>query len=533
MTARLWTCALVCGLACSSHGEAFGGGGASTNGLSNCITAAQQREVNEKLREFAASQREIASPIPLPQQYRFQPIAGTLWQDRHILNFYDVDFSTGIRDWDCSQFTYNNHNATDIVIRGFGEQDAGVPLFAVLDGVVALAHDGENDRNTTLEGQPANYVIIHHGNTHYTWYWHLRKGSVAVVVGQPVTAGTQIGQVGSSGHSEAPHVHFQSEFQGGSYETYSGPCYPGPRHWLNQLAIPRHTWISDFGMHNRLTVLTQNFYPHDPPRAGTFVRTGAPQPIGAWYVIHNEQPNTVWRARYLRPNGTVGFDPGARLRSNAFNRFAAWWFAFSFDPDTSGTWTMELTVNDQVLVTAPFLVLDGGPVPANRPPRTPTAAVFDPSMPDPRDPLFCRLTVPLPQDFDYDLVSYEYHWLINGLSYRKVTNAAFADAIPRGVASATDSVRCIVTPYDGRQFGTPIMAQLNDSAPVLRIRRITGNRVELSWPTSVLDYVLQAKGNLSPATPWATAGQPIRSGSRMFATNTISTSTRFYRLKWP
>jgi hypothetical protein len=526
--------ALALVLPCCSHGEAYGGLRPLANPASNCITPSQQREVEEKLKEFAASHPEItASLIPLPQQYRFQPIAGTLWQDRHILNFYDVDFSPGILDWDCSQFTYNNHNATDILIRGFGEQDAGVPLFAVLDGVVALAHDGENDRNRTLEGQPANYVILNHGGTHYSWYWHLRKGSVAVTVGQPVTAGTQIGQVGSSGHSEAPHVHFQSEFQGGTYETYSGPCYPGPRHWLVQLPIPRYTWISDFAMHDRLSIASTQFYPHDPPRAGTFVRTGLPQPIGAWYVIHNEQPNTVWRARYLRPNGTVGFDPGPRSRSNPFNRYAAWWFAFSFDPDTAGTWTMELTVNGVVILNAPFLVLNVGSTPANRPPRTPSAVVFDPSTPDARDPLFCRLTVSSPQDLDYDLVSYEYHWLINGLSYRKVTNAAFADAIPRAVVSANDSVTCVVTPYDGRQFGTPIMAQLNSASPAIRIRRLDQNRVELSWPTSSINYVLQTRSNLNPSSTWTTTAPPTRIGSRMFATNTIVGPARFYRLQWP
>src|SRR5688572_25135496 len=175
----------------AARSEGFGGRMLDTSSASDCVPAAQRAFV-----EFSGG-RQGEALSALPQQYRFQPLAGNLWQDRFILNFYDVDDSPGILDWDCSQWTYDGHGATDILIRGFGEQDVGVPVFAVLDGVVAYAHDGEDDRNTKLLGQPPNYVILFHGGTHYSWYWHLRKGSVAVTVAQQVRAGTQIGQVGS------------------------------------------------------------------------------------------------------------------------------------------------------------------------------------------------------------------------------------------------------------------------------------------------------------------------------------------------
>jgi murein DD-endopeptidase MepM/ murein hydrolase activator NlpD len=40
-------------------------------------------------------------------------------------------------------------------------------------------------------------------------YGHLKKGSVAVSVGQQVSAGAILGVVGSSGCSTAPHLHFE------------------------------------------------------------------------------------------------------------------------------------------------------------------------------------------------------------------------------------------------------------------------------------------------------------------------------------
>src|SRR5262245_13087077 len=174
--------------------EAFGGGPLPANLPQDCIPAAERLQAEQNLKNFVANRPAASLMTAGPEPYRFQPIAGTVWQDRFILNFVDLDWTPGILDWDCSQFTYDGHGGHDILLRGFGEQDVGVPVYAVLDGFVADAHDGEYDRNTSLQGQPANYVILFHGGVHYTWYWHLRRGSVAVGVGQEVRAGSQIGQ---------------------------------------------------------------------------------------------------------------------------------------------------------------------------------------------------------------------------------------------------------------------------------------------------------------------------------------------------
>ena len=58
-------------------------------------------------------------------------------------------------------------------------------------------------------GVVGNYVVIDHGNGEYSIYAHLQPGSVAVTVGQKVTAGQPIGKIGSSGNSTEPHLHFQ------------------------------------------------------------------------------------------------------------------------------------------------------------------------------------------------------------------------------------------------------------------------------------------------------------------------------------
>lgn len=59
-----------------------------------------------------------------------------------------------------------------------------------------------------------NYVTIDHGNGAITVYYHMRKGSVAVKVGDTVTAGTVIGYMGTTGNSTGNHLHFGVKING-------------------------------------------------------------------------------------------------------------------------------------------------------------------------------------------------------------------------------------------------------------------------------------------------------------------------------
>ena len=101
------------------------------------------------------------------------------------------------------------------------------PVFAPLDGTVVACSDGSPDRERTgmiydlirlllhrpKPGSPfpaygGNYIVLKCGDI-YPLFAHLRNGSVHVKVGDAVRVGDKLGEVGNSGSSIQPHLHFQ------------------------------------------------------------------------------------------------------------------------------------------------------------------------------------------------------------------------------------------------------------------------------------------------------------------------------------
>ena len=174
-----------------------------------------------------AVKSEAAVSTP-PSPMDVLPVAGLSNKDFAIPFFVDLDNGPGIRDFNCGRLTYDTHTGHDPYIRSFREQEIGVPVFAVRDGVVLDVRDGEPDQNTDNNTSlRANYVYLRHGTDERSQYVHLKKDSITVAVGDFVSAGTQIGMVGSSGPSRAPHIHFETTVGGQAAEPLAGPCRAG------------------------------------------------------------------------------------------------------------------------------------------------------------------------------------------------------------------------------------------------------------------------------------------------------------------
>ena len=81
--------------------------------------------------------------------------------------------------------------------------DPGTPVLAAGNGVVVFAG---------RQGGYGNVIFVDHGNGVVTRYAHLRR--IETKKGAVLTAGTRIGQVGSTGRTTGPHLHFEVRLDG-------------------------------------------------------------------------------------------------------------------------------------------------------------------------------------------------------------------------------------------------------------------------------------------------------------------------------
>ena len=124
----------------------------------------------------------------------------------------------------------------------------GQPVYAAFDGEVLLATDGVPERawlhvvrelalvlknavtfdpnEQGIAAVAGNHVIVRMDANPaiHAVFAHLAPGSVDVEEGQAVRAGDQIGRVGHTGNSTAPHLHFQLMDSPDSLRAAGIPC---------------------------------------------------------------------------------------------------------------------------------------------------------------------------------------------------------------------------------------------------------------------------------------------------------------------
>jgi murein DD-endopeptidase MepM/ murein hydrolase activator NlpD len=101
--------------------------------------------------------------------------------------------------WRIDPFTGQNslHEGVDFIA------DFGTPIFAAAGGVVITAE---------FHPQYGRMVEIDHGNDFVTRYAHASK--IVVKPGDVVQRGRKIAEVGSTGRSTGPHLHFEVRYRG-------------------------------------------------------------------------------------------------------------------------------------------------------------------------------------------------------------------------------------------------------------------------------------------------------------------------------
>ena len=146
-----------------------------------------------------------ATPAPQPTQAPAATSNGTLqWPSysRDVRSGFGYRYHPITGEW-------KGHTGIDIA------NDFGDNICAAASGTVSyvcLPAPGENYTDYSVGGGYGNYVMIDHGNGLVTLYAHCRN--IYVSEGEYVSCGQTIAEVGSTGSSQGPHIHFEVRANG-------------------------------------------------------------------------------------------------------------------------------------------------------------------------------------------------------------------------------------------------------------------------------------------------------------------------------
>ena len=179
----------------------FGVGGSAPEDLDINISLEHKhnsllREMHEQITQFKA--------ISVKQKSGFESLLQYLDKQKALLA--STPAVTPSRGWVTSRFGYRKspftglkefHKGLDIAAK------TGTPVIATADGVVAFSG---------VKGLLGKMITIDHGHGMVTRYAHLNKCSKKR--GEVVKRGDVIGQIGNSGRSTGPHLHYDVKLNG-------------------------------------------------------------------------------------------------------------------------------------------------------------------------------------------------------------------------------------------------------------------------------------------------------------------------------
>jgi len=159
------------------------------------------------------------------------PVECTIGSDCWVVNYADHDTSEAALDHMCKARTNDTHQGTDFAVKDLLAMQNGVNVVAAAGGRVVRVRDGVEDLGPTMEERQAmfdnnkgcgNGVVVEHKDGWQTLYCHLKKESIIVEEGQRVRQGDTLAQIGYSGFTEFPHLHFGVLLEGQSIDPFTG-----------------------------------------------------------------------------------------------------------------------------------------------------------------------------------------------------------------------------------------------------------------------------------------------------------------------
>ncbi|MDR2817626.1 MAG: peptidoglycan DD-metalloendopeptidase family protein [Oscillospiraceae bacterium] len=161
--------------------------------------AAWERDSKKLKEEEEEYQREIDEILKQLKPKGGKYVGGEFsWP---VPGYYTISSPYGLRNLDTGTGTLNDfHQGMDIA----GSNIYGKNVVAANGGKVLFVCYSDGDRRY---GSYGKYVIVDHGGGITTYYGHL--SAISVSQDQEIARGEKIGEVGSTGYSTGPHLHFE------------------------------------------------------------------------------------------------------------------------------------------------------------------------------------------------------------------------------------------------------------------------------------------------------------------------------------
>jgi hypothetical protein len=144
---------------------------------------------------------------------------------------------------------------------------SGTPVLAAANGTVYFAGDDTARKFSPWSGFYGNIIVLEHTlsgapfDMLYTLYAHLSK--IDVSIGQAVTTGEKIGEVGLSGTASGSHLHFEIRVDPNDYDSTLNPeLWLVPHRGNGTMAFQ---FFDDRGMPINPVDINVQYYP-DPSR---------------------------------------------------------------------------------------------------------------------------------------------------------------------------------------------------------------------------------------------------------------------------
>ena len=158
-----------------------------------------------------------SGPILSPHRYSTQATNGALRSPEHFaIDFVKLNHEGKLHSGDQSD------NASYF---GYGLNVRSATRGRVVDMLDGMSNQipGHLVPPPAISQFAGNYVIVEISPRHYALYAHLAPGSVKVKRGDSVGVGQVLGQLGNSGNSDAPHLHFQIMDSASAFNTHGLP----------------------------------------------------------------------------------------------------------------------------------------------------------------------------------------------------------------------------------------------------------------------------------------------------------------------